>query len=182
VPRSRTPGGLGLAAALAGLLASCGGGDICLNCTPGTPTPTILVSLTGNISRLSILVPFDEVNVIVCLDLGPDQPASDCNRFFLAPVNSNGSFSRSSIEPGGETIFFWIDQNGDGMIDPGDQIARLLDPDGELADVTNGETVNVVNSIVDFTAQTATAQIFITTTPTPTPTPVTTPTPAPTRT
>jgi hypothetical protein len=180
VRRSRVSKCLGLAAALSLLLASCGGGDICLNCTAGTPTPVVSVSLTGSISRLSLFIPFDAVTVIVCLDLGPEQPATACNHFFLAPVDANGDFSRSRIDPGSEAIFFWVDQNEDGMIDPTDPIARLLDPEGELVDVSSGETVNVVNAAVDFTAQTATAEISITTTPTPTPTPIGTPTPTPT--
>src|SRR5262249_5299433 len=143
VHRTRHPMRLGLAAALAVLLASCGGGDICLNCTPGGPTPSTLVSITGNISQLSILVPFDQVSVIICLDLPPDKGASDCTHFFLAPVSETGAFARSSIQPGSETIFFWIDQNGNGMVNPGDPIARLQDPDGELVDVSTGQTVNV---------------------------------------
>jgi hypothetical protein len=177
---TRTSRRLAIVAAFAALLAACGGGDICLNCPSGSPTPTTQVSLAGNISRLSLFLPFDDVTVIVCLDLPPDQPATACTRFFLAAVAEDGTFSRTSIDPGSETIFFWVDQNNVGTIDPDDPIARLLDPEFELVDVTSGLTVNVVNAVVDFTDQTATADISVTTTSTATPTPTPSPTPTPT--
>ena len=169
--------------ALASLLAvaGCGGGDICLNCNPsGSPTPISGVLVTGNISRLSTFNPFSDVTVVICVDLPDGGGVENCPKIFLANVFTNGTFTRSGVDPGSETIYFWIDENGDGQIDPGDPIAQLQDPNGELRLVESGFTVDVANAVVDFTTQTATATISVSATPTPTPTPVTTPTPTPT--
>ncbi len=140
--------------------------------------------VTGNISRLSTFNPFSDVTVIVCVDLQEGQSVADCQKIFLTDAFSDGTFSRSGVDPGSEAIFFWIDENDDGTIDPDDPIARLQDPERLLDLVEAGFTVSVANAVVNFTTEEALATITVSASPTPTPTPSgsPTPTPKPTRT
>lgn len=172
-----------LATAIAFLLGSCGGGPICLNCTPGTPTPVASVTVTGNVLRFAPFVnpSVTTVTVIVCVNLGAGQDVSQCPEIFLADVDGTSlTFTRPGVAGGPETIFFWIDQNNDGMVNPTDPISQLQDPNNLLADVQVGMTVTVGNAVVDFTTKMSTATISVTTTPTATPTPSGSPTPTPT--
>ncbi|MBU6281970.1 hypothetical protein KGQ64_06985 [bacterium] len=160
-------------------IAACGGDDICLSgsCDPDTsPTPSYTVSVTGNVSRFTTLVSDPTtVTVIVCVGLAEGADASACPKSFLAQLTSNFTFARSGIEPGSEAIFFWIDEDQNGEIDPGDPLARLSDPNGRLRAVGSGEQVSVTNAVVDFPVQVATATITVGRSPTPTPAPQPTP-------
>jgi hypothetical protein len=166
-------------AAFAWTISACGGDDICLadSCDPDTsPTPAYTVSVSGNVSRFTTLVSDPTtVTVIVCVGLPEGSDASACPKSFLAQVASNFTFSRSGVEPGSETIFFWIDENSNGEIDPGDPLARLADPSSKLVEVGSGEQVSVTNAVVDFPVQVATATITVGRSPTPTPAPQPTP-------
>lgn len=170
---------LAVSAALGWTMASCGGDDICLadSCDPDvSPTPSYTVSVSGNVSRFTTLVSDPTtVTVIVCVGLPAGSGASACPKSFLAQVASNFTFSRSGVEPGSETIFFWIDENQNGEIDPGDPLARLSDPTGRLEEVGSGEQVSVTNAVVDFPVEVATATITVGRSPTPTPAPQPTP-------
>ncbi len=166
-------------ALVAAAIAACGGDDICLsgNCDPDTsPTPSYTVSVSGNVSRFTTLVSDPTtVTVIVCVGLPEGDDASACPKSFLAQVTSSFTFARSGVEPGSETIFFWIDEDQNGQIDPGDPLARLSDPNRKLVGVGSGEQVSVTNAVVDFPIQTATATITVGRAPTPTPAPQPTP-------
>ncbi|MFM7736583.1 MAG: hypothetical protein ACKPBU_11470 [Alphaproteobacteria bacterium] len=166
-------------ALLAWALAACGGKDICLadSCDPDTsPTPAYTVAVAGNVSRFTTFVSDPTtVTVIVCVGLAQGGDASSCPKSFLAQLSTNFTFSRSGIEPGSETIFFWVDEDQNGQIEPGDPLARLSDPGGKLVDVGSGEQVNVTNAVVDFPVQVATATITVGKSPTPTPAPQPTP-------
>jgi hypothetical protein len=172
---------LGLAgpALLAGAMAACGGDDICLadSCDPdASPTPAYTVSVTGNVSRFTTFVSDPTtVTVIVCIGLAEGDDATSCPKSFLAQVTSSFTFARSGIEPGSETIFFWVDENQNGEIDPGDPLAQLSDPARALVGVGSGEQVSVTNAVVDFPVQVATATISVGRAPTPTPAPLPTP-------
>ena len=162
-------------------MLACGGPDICLQCPTGTPTPTSAVTVTGTIVNTTPFQNPATINVIICLNLPSGGTVQDCNQSFLTDVNTQGQFTRNSVSPGPETIFFWVDMNGDGMIDTNDPIAQLTDSQGLLGDVQAGQTVTIANANINFTTETATATITVSLTPTPTPSPFTpTPTPQPT--
>jgi len=164
---------------LAATLMACGGPDICLQCPTVTPTATPSVTVTG--SGVSVIPNANpsSVTVIICLDLPSGGTAADCTQSFFTDVNTDGTFTRFNVPPGAETIFFWVDANHTGMVDPGETV-KLADPQGVLDNVQAGQTVTLSNVIVNFTTKTATADITISLTPTPTPSAVqTTPTPTP---
>ena len=163
---------------LAALMIACGGPDLCFNCPSGTPTATPSIVVTGSIATTNPLVNPTLINVVVCVDLPPGTSVADCTTSFFIAVNSAGNFTRNNVDAGAETVLFWVDQNGDGMIDPGDPQALLQDPEGQLDNVRLGQTVTIASARVDFTQNTATATISVGQTPTPAPTvPVATPTP-----
>lgn len=171
---------LALAAASLALSAgACGGPDVCLYCDPdATPTPTASVALTGNVSRFTTFVSDPTtVNVVVCVDLPAGGTIENCPKIYLTAVEENFAFARSGIEPGPETIFFWIDQNMNGSIEPTDPQARLSDPREQLVLVGPGASVTVANAVVDFTSQTASAAISVSARPSSTPSPTSTPAP-----
>jgi hypothetical protein len=163
---------------LGGLLA-CGGDDICLQCPSGTPTPGQSgVIVTGSIlnSVNPSTVP-SAITVIVCVGLDPGQSVTECQNSFYATPNTDGDFTRNNVSAGSETIFFWVDADMNGTVDPDDPVSQLTDSQGLLEDVEAGQTVTIANARINFLADT-TAEISVTLTPTPTPTaPTATPTP-----
>lgn len=178
-----TPRSIALALAGAALLAlgawACGGEDICLSCDPdATPTPTAAISVSGNVSRFTTFVSDPTtVTVIVCLDLESGQQVENCPKIYLTGVDEDFSFGRTGIEPGPETVFFWIDQNMNGTIEPTDPQARLSDPRDQLLAVGAGAQVTLANAVVDFNSQTASATISVNARPSGTPAPSRTPAP-----
>jgi len=174
-PRRRL--GVGLVVLLTAGLLACGGDDICLNCPNGTPSPgTQSVTVSGNIASSNPFTSPPAINVVICLGLN-EEGLEGCPTTFFTVPNNDGTFSRSNVEAGALSIFFWVDQNQNGMIEPDDLIAQLSDPEGLLDDVGAGRTVNVGNARILFLEGTATASITVTTTPTPTPSPGASPTP-----
>lgn len=170
-------------ALVAGLLA-CGGEDICLNCPDGPPTPSPMVTVTGNITSSNPFTNPAQINVLICVGLEPGQDPSSCPASFLTIPSIEGTFSRTNVDPGKVDVFFWVDVNQNGTIEPDDPIAQLLDPEGQLAEVPAGRTVGIANARIQFLDNTATATISVTATPTPTPssagpTPSGVPTPIP---
>jgi hypothetical protein len=165
---------------LAATLAACGGPDICLQCPSGGPTPAAAVTVTGSGLQTTPSQTPSNVTVIVCLDLKAGGTPDDCGQSFFADVTTDGSFTRNNVSPGPETIFFWVDANGNGMVDPTDPIATLSDSQGALGLVQAGQTVTLSNISVNFNTTVATANISVTTTPTPVPTTRPSPTPQPT--
>ena len=166
-----------LAAALA--IWACGGDNICLSgsCEPsGSPTPAYTVSVSGNVSRFTTFVSDPTtVDVVVCIGLPAGGDIAACPKIFVAALTSTFTVSRTGVEPGSETIFFWIDSNQDGQVSPDDPIARLADPTDKLIDVSSGEQVSVTNSVVDFNTESATATITVGKGASPTPAPSPTP-------
>jgi len=162
-----------------GLLA-CGGDDICLQCPDGTPTPgSSGVNVTGTIVSSNPTTNPSAITVIVCVGLAQGQSVADCPNSFYATVATDGTFTRRNVKEGAETIFFWVDSDTNGMIDPEDLLAQLTDGQGVLDRVQNGQTVTLSDIRILFLQNSATADITIGTTPTPTPTAATaTPTPA----
>jgi hypothetical protein len=161
---------------LAGTFAACGGGPICLNCTPsGSPTPGF-VTVTGNISSNDN--PTLLVTVAICVDQKDVTNPSNCTNPSLVDVNqTTNTFTHTGVEPGPETIFF-TQSSTPGVVS---DFAQLSDPMRELDDVPAGSTVTLANVQVLFFAQPPSAQANITVA-TPTPTPIGTPTPVPTAT
>ena len=167
------------------LMASCGGGDICLQCPSGTPTPGPAAAIvTGTITSINPAQTPANVTVVICVDLPAGGTANDCTQSFFTDVTTQGDFVRNNVKAGSETIFFWVDANNDGTIDPGDPLAVLTDSQGKLDLVQAGQTVTLANVSITFPADsvgTATADITVANTPTPTPTAFSpTPTPQPT--
>lgn len=165
---------------VAAVASACGGGDICLQCPDGTPTPgSSGVIVTGTIVSSNPTTAPSSITAIVCVGLEQGQSVTNCPNTFYADVNTDGTFTRKNVKDGAETIFFWVDSNMNGMPDTdGDLIAQLQDSTGELDRVENGQTVTLSDVRIAFLNNTATASITIGLTPTPTPTAVTaTPTP-----
>ncbi len=165
---------------LAGVLASCGGDDICLQCPSGTPTPGQSGAIvTGTIVSSNPTTAPSAITAIVCVGLEQGQSVTNCPNSFYADVNTDGTFTRKNVIAGAETIFFWVDSDMNGMIDPDDLLAQLTDSQGDLDRVGNGQTVTLANVRIAFLQNSATAEITVGATPTPVPTAVTaTPTPA----
>lgn len=165
---------------VAAVVSACGGGDICLQCPDGTPTPGQSGAIvTGNIVSTNPQTSPASITVIVCVGLEPNQSITSCPNSFYTTATSEGDFTRRNVIAGAETIFFWVDANNDGTIDMDDPQATLIDTEGSLDDIRSGQTVTIANTRIDFVNQTATATITVGLTPTPTPTAVTTtPTPA----
>jgi len=161
----------------ASFLASCGGGDICLNCSSGGTTPGTTVTDTGNILRSFPVVRPDLMTVSICIDEPAGVSLVDCQPdSFAAFPDSDGSFTASTLPTGGQQIFFWVDENGDGVFADPDPIARLDDPDRELDDLRGGQAVTLANVDITFDTKTAAAEISVTSA-TPSPAPSATPTP-----
>jgi len=164
----------------AGALVACGGDDICLNCPSGTPTPgSSGVTVTGNIASSSPFTSPSSINVVICLGLDPTQGVQNCPDTFLTVPNVEGSFTRSNVDSGALSVFFWVDEDDNGMIDPDDPLAQLSDPEGQLDDVAAGQTATLGNVRIQFLDGTASATITVGQTPTPTPSaaqPIPTPT------
>jgi hypothetical protein len=151
--------GLVLAFALAAVIASCGGSDICLGCDGNsTPSPNTLVAVQGNIFQIqgSPALP-EQVRVVICVDATGDFLSCE-NDAFTTGVSSTGEFSRTRITEGALRIGFRLDPNDDGRFDPDEPWAELQDPDGFLDDVAGGETAQVLDVTIDFAANTATAE------------------------
>jgi len=171
-----------LVATLVAALAACGGDDICLNCPSGTPTPgSSGVTVTGNIASSSPFTSPPNINVVICVGFDPDQGVQNCPDTFLTVPSVEGSFTRSSVDPGALTVFFWVDADDNGMIDPTDPLAQLADPEGQLSGVAAGQTATLGNVRIQFLDGSATATITVGQTPTPTPS-AAQPTPTPTST
>jgi hypothetical protein len=166
---------------LGGLLA-CGGDDICLQCPSGTPTPGVSGAIvTGQIASVNPFTNPASINVVICVGLEEGQSVEDCPNTFLTTANTQGEFTRNNVQAGAETIFFWVDVDQNGMIDPDDPLAQLVDTEGQLDDVQSAQTVTLANVRIQFLQNAATADISVGLTPTPTPSAVQpTPTPTPT--
>jgi hypothetical protein len=168
-----------LVAVLAGGLLACGGDDICLQCPEGTPTPGQSGAIvTGQIVNTTPFTNPATINVVICVGLEPGESVENCPNTFLTLANTQGDFTRNNVLAGAETVFFWVDADGNGMIDPDDPLAQLVDTQGALGAVRSGQTVTLANVRVSFIDDTATAEITVGNTPTPTPSAVqATPTP-----
>jgi len=59
----------------------------------------------------------------------------------LSNIAPDRSFLLSGVPPGDATIMFLIDAKNDGVIDPGDSVATLDDPDHALAGLKPGDEV-----------------------------------------
>ena len=58
------------------------------------------------------------MTVVICVDLPPGGTAENCTQSFFTDVTTQGDFVRINVKAGSETIFFWVDANHNGMIDP----------------------------------------------------------------
>jgi hypothetical protein len=170
---------------LAASMAGCGGKDICLGCTQGTPTPGggSFVTVEGNILSSPGFAKGDFVEIIcVGLSTGTIDQCGDAGvggTKFVANTDNAGNFEITGVDPGSERVGFWIDKNRDGVVDP-DEVLELADPDRQLQNLSAGDMVRIADADVDFSRSQATAAITVnTSTPTPAPsgTPSGTPTP-----
>lgn len=170
-----------LVAGLAAGLLACGGDDICLQCPDGTPTPGQSGAIvTGQIVNTNPFTNPASINVVICVGLDPNEGVENCPNTFITTANTQGDFTRNNVVAGSETVFFWVDADQNGMIDPDDPLAQLVDTQGALESVRSGQTVTLSSVRISFVDDTATATISVTNTPTPTPTAFQpTPTPSP---
>jgi hypothetical protein len=164
-------------ALLSAVFAACGGGDICLGCSPSpTASGSTTVTVQGQVvfSSIGSVGPFP---VYICVDEPETTDPTTCEDPFRTTTDSlSGDFLRTSVAPGSQQIFFLNEPPSE----EGALSAKLLDPDGELADVEGGFTVTVDNVEIDFNTNVASGEISVTENPTPTPAPSSTPSPTPT--
>jgi hypothetical protein len=118
------------------LVLGCGNGDASaparLQAGIGTPEG---VEIQGTIAAggpdIQKLLVFAYANAAT---VGSD-PAS------LGAVSLDRSFALSNVPAGDATILFLIDAKNDGVIDPGDSVATLEDPERQLAGLKAGDIV-----------------------------------------
>jgi hypothetical protein len=82
---------------------------------------------------------------------GGDEPVS------VGIVDEEGQFMLSGLPSGKIAITFLADGANDGVIDRGDPIANLPDPDHQLDDLQSGDRVHVTDIHLDFRTKRAVA-------------------------
>jgi len=150
----------------ASLVAACGGSTLTYGGKTDDGVET--VSVVGNIEQSTPLAASRDTVVFVYTDLvslagllAAPQTYSDYTDGELYVVEYGDSdFTVSGLAGGTLTIIFLRDgagTNADGQIDSGDPVATLADPDGTLADVRAGQTVDIDDVDIDYNSGTATA-------------------------
>ncbi|MFP6600614.1 MAG: hypothetical protein VB852_09295 [Deltaproteobacteria bacterium] len=150
----------------ASLVAACGGSTLTYGGKTDDGVET--VSVVGNIEQSTPLAASRDTVVFVYTDLvslagllAAPQTYSDYTDGELYVVEYGDSdFTVSGLAGGALTIIFLRDgagTNADGQIDSGDPVATLADPDGTLADVRAGQTVDIDDVEIDYNSGTATA-------------------------
>jgi hypothetical protein len=79
----------------------------------------------------------------------------------LSAVGPDRSFALTNIPPGDATVLFLIDAKNDGVIDPGDSVAALEDPQHQLRGLKSGDSVFLPDVVINAATAKATAAITV---------------------
>lgn len=112
------------------------------------------VELTGNLANAP-----DAQSVLVFAFLRSGEEASD-EPISVGIVDEQGGFVLSGLPSGKIGLTFLADGANDGVIDPGDPIAHLADPDQQLQDLQSGDGVHLTDVQLDFRHKRAVADLI----------------------
>lgn len=137
------------------LLLGCGDGDSARFQVSAPLEMSGGLGISGNLAANggaanSVLV-FTFANLRTEVDPAEEEPIC------VAIVEEDNKFVFSSQTGDTLTVVFLADDASDGVIDPGDPVAVLLDPDQQLRDLREGDQVNLVDVQLDFTTRHAVA-------------------------
>ena len=139
-------GGL-LCGLLLGVGVGCGGGGTQFE-SAGFPSLPADVEVHGNIkladSDTDSVVVFGFVDLPLNANVSTEEPTS------VGSIRPDGQFELS-VTPGQRlTIAFLADASHDGVVDPGDPVATLVDRDVQLRDLVAGDSVDLQDVQISF--------------------------------
>jgi hypothetical protein len=152
--------------------SGCGDESVTTDGFTASGSQTAGVELTGNVASGT-----ESQSVLVFAFLRSGEAAGD-EPVSVGIVNEDGEFALSGLPSGKLGVTFLADGANDGVIDRGDPIAILADPEQQLDDLQSGEGVHFTDIQLDFGSKQAVADaIEVThtghsTAPKSTPTPV----------
>ena len=134
-------------AVFCGLFFGCGGGGTQFE-SSSFPSFAVDVEIHGNVKLAetdadSIIV-FGFVDLPGRGNIATEEPSS------IGSVRPDGRFELSAAPGKKLTIVFLADAANDGVVDSGDALAVLADPEAQLRDLAAGDSVEVVDVQVDF--------------------------------
>lgn len=109
------------------------------------------VEITGNVINGESLLVFAFLR---SGDNASDEPVS------VGIIDDEGQFTLSGLPAGRIGITFLADGTNDGVIDPGDPIASLADPDQQLQDLHEGDHVHLADVQLDLVHKRAVADVI----------------------
>jgi hypothetical protein len=155
-----------------GVLSACGDGSgTTLEGFAASESQPAGVEITGIVANLP-----ESQSLLVFAFLRSGENASD-EPVSVGIVDGEGQFALSGLPPGKVSLTFLVDGANDGVIDPGDTITHLVDPDQQLEGLQDSDQVHLLDIHLDFNANRAVADAIEVTRadataapPTPTPT------------
>jgi hypothetical protein len=155
------------------LLVGCGdNGSARLETSAASSAATVSgVDIAGNVSAG---IGSDSVLVFA---MAAPEPGAAPKPISVGVVGDDGVFELSGIPPGTYGLLFLDDKANDGVVDPGDPVAALVDANQQLQDLAAGDRVGLTNIQLDFRRSQALAESIDVahsgpTEPLPTPTPL----------
>jgi hypothetical protein len=127
-----------------GFLSGCGDESGTLVGSPASESQVAGIELGGNVVN-----PPESQSILVFAFARSGEAASD------EPVNvglldEQGQFTLSGLPSGRIGLTFLADSANDGVIDSGDPVAHLADPDQQLEDLRSGDRVQLTDVQLDF--------------------------------
>jgi len=114
-------------------------------------SPARGVEISGNVANLP-----DSQSVLVFAFVRSGENASD-EPACVGIVDGEGQFTLSHLSAGKISLTFLSDGANDGVIDPGDPITHLVDPEQQLADLQDGDRAHLLDVQLDFNSHRAVA-------------------------
>jgi hypothetical protein len=129
------------------LFLGCGGGGTQFESTSFSTLP-VDVEVRGNVR----LTDADAGSIVVFgfVDLPPTGSVTTEEPTSIGSVRPDGRFELSAPPGNTLTVAFLADAANDGVVDSGDAIAVLLDPEAQLRNLTAGDSVDLLDVQVDF--------------------------------
>lgn len=134
-----------------GLVVGCGDESGTVSNLPVAEFQTGEIDLSGNIANAP-----ETQSILVFAFLRSGENASD-EPVSVGIVDEQGQFVVSGLPPGQIGVTFLADGANDGVIDRGDPIANLADPDQQLNGLHSGDRVNLADVQLDFAKKRAVA-------------------------